>query len=59
VSCEWCNDGRHIMTCVLNPRMRVDNHFKIFKYNGELIKQQDFSETELYEIIWRPDHLGN
>jgi len=54
VSCTWSPDGRRLMTGVLNPRLRVDNDYKIFKYNGELINSIDFSHTELYEVLWRP-----
>ena len=42
------------MTGVLNPRLRVDNNFKIFNYQTNLINCMDFSKTELYEILWRP-----
>lgn len=45
------------MTAVLNPRLRVDNHFKIFKYDGDLINKFDFSHTELYDVIWRPSNI--
>jgi len=42
------------MTGVLNPRLRVSNNYKIFKYNGELLHHADFSQTELYEVLWKP-----
>lgn len=54
VYCGWSPDGRKIMTAVLNPRLRVDNNFKVFKYNGLLINSFDYSNSELYEIAWRP-----
>lgn len=54
VSCIWAPDARRILTGVLNPRLRVDNGYKIFKYTGELLNSVDFSKTELYEVIWRP-----
>lgn len=54
VSCRWAPDGRRILTGVLNPRLRVSNNYKIFKYNGELLQHVDFSKTELYEVLWRP-----
>ena len=54
VSCKWAPDGRRILTGVLNPRLRVSNNYKIFKYNGELLQHVDFSNSELYEVIWKP-----
>lgn len=40
------------MTAVLTPRLKVDNNFKVFKYNGQLIHSCGFETTELYEVIW-------
>mmetsp|Transcript_25171 Transcript_25171/g.22198 ORF Transcript_25171/g.22198 Transcript_25171/m.22198 type:complete len:292 (+) Transcript_25171:711-1586(+) len=54
VSCQWSPDGRKIMTGVLNPRLRVDNNYRIFKYNGESLNTVDFGHSELYEVLWRP-----
>ena len=54
MSCIWSPDARRILTGVLNPRLRVDNGYKVFKYNGELLNNVDFSQTELYEVLWRP-----
>mmetsp|Transcript_16552 Transcript_16552/g.14348 ORF Transcript_16552/g.14348 Transcript_16552/m.14348 type:complete len:162 (+) Transcript_16552:1121-1606(+) len=54
VSCEWAPNGRKLMTGVLNPRLRVDNDYKIFKYDGTLQNTVDFSQSELYEVLWRP-----
>ncbi|KAL4471958.1 hypothetical protein ABPG72_018460 [Tetrahymena utriculariae] len=52
-SIEWSLDGKHILTGVLTPRLRVDNNFKLFKWNGELINTCNFSHTELYEVVWK------
>lgn len=29
VSCIWAPDGKKFLTGVLNPRLRVDNNFKV------------------------------
>eukprot|EP00331_Platyophrya_macrostoma_P020198 CAMPEP_0176467302 /NCGR_PEP_ID=MMETSP0127-20121128/38385_1 /TAXON_ID=938130 /ORGANISM="Platyophrya macrostoma, Strain WH" /LENGTH=262 /DNA_ID=CAMNT_0017860591 /DNA_START=102 /DNA_END=890 /DNA_ORIENTATION=- len=50
----WSPDGRRIMAAALNPRLRVDNYFKVFKYNGSLINSVDYKNSELYEVAWRP-----
>eukprot|EP00357_Protocruzia_adherens_P002059 CAMPEP_0114983064 /NCGR_PEP_ID=MMETSP0216-20121206/6482_1 /TAXON_ID=223996 /ORGANISM="Protocruzia adherens, Strain Boccale" /LENGTH=529 /DNA_ID=CAMNT_0002344985 /DNA_START=161 /DNA_END=1750 /DNA_ORIENTATION=- len=55
VSIEWGPDGRHLLTATLNPRMRVNNGYKIFKYTGELLRETKVPDTEeLYEVKWRP-----
>ena len=42
------------MTAVLNPRLRVDNNMKIFKYDGTHTNTIDMTHTELYEVVWKP-----
>jgi len=54
VSCMWSPDSRRILTGVLNPRLRVDNGYKVFKYNGDVLNSVDYSHTELYEVLWQP-----
>lgn len=56
VGCAWAPDGRHVVTSIVSPRMRVDNCFKVFKYNAELVLQQDF--PVLYHVMWRPAPEG-
>jgi len=36
----------------VTPKLRVDNNFRIFMYNGDLINTYKFDDTELYEIKW-------
>ena len=50
--CEWSPDNRKFMTAVLTPRLRVDNHMKIFSYDGQLLMKRDYQSTELYEVQW-------
>mmetsp|Transcript_8345 Transcript_8345/g.722 ORF Transcript_8345/g.722 Transcript_8345/m.722 type:complete len:122 (+) Transcript_8345:551-916(+) len=51
-NCNWSNDGRKFITSVVTPKLRVENNFKIFKYDGTLIHKSDFNNTDLYEITW-------
>ncbi|ORX91387.1 translation initiation factor eIF-2A [Basidiobolus meristosporus CBS 931.73] len=53
--CDWSPDGRHIMTAVLSPRLRVDNGIKIWHHTGVLVYNQDMKE--LYQVGWRPDPI--
>lgn len=46
--CLWSNDGRKFLTGTVTPALRVENNFKIFKYDGTLIHKSDFNSTELY-----------
>jgi len=52
VLAEWCPDGKHFMTAVCTPRMRVDNGYKLWKYTGALVHTQEVQE--LYEVVWQP-----
>lgn len=49
---EWCPDSKHIMACVVSPRMKMDNGIKIFNYHGELVHEEKV--PELYQVHWRP-----
>merc|ERR1719409_1413280 len=53
VACEWAPNGRHFITAVLSPRMRVDNAVTIWRgLCGEAVNNQRFQE--LFEAIWKP-----
>ena len=56
-SYAWSPDGRYFATATTFPRLRVDNGFKVFRYNGSgpVIEQQ---RDELYEMKWRPAEAG-
>eukprot|EP00418_Pyrodinium_bahamense_P038542 CAMPEP_0179204222 /NCGR_PEP_ID=MMETSP0796-20121207/101805_1 /TAXON_ID=73915 /ORGANISM="Pyrodinium bahamense, Strain pbaha01" /LENGTH=588 /DNA_ID=CAMNT_0020909099 /DNA_START=66 /DNA_END=1829 /DNA_ORIENTATION=+ len=54
VSAEWAPDGRHFLTSVLAPRMRVDNGVSIWHaLTGTKVSGKDFEE--LYDTQWRPE----
>merc|ERR1712113_787630 len=47
-------DGRHFLTSVLSPRMRVDNAVSIWHaISGTKVIDQQFEE--LYDTQWRPE----
>jgi translation initiation factor 2A len=52
VYCEWSPDSLHVMTAILSPRMRVDNSFHYWDYQGNLLYKEDFGE--LFDIAFRP-----
>lgn len=49
----WSPDSRYFATATTFPRLRVDNGFKIFQYDGSgPIHQED--RAELYDLKFRP-----
>ncbi|KTW27781.1 hypothetical protein T552_02221 [Pneumocystis carinii B80] len=52
--CEWSPDGRHILTGITSPRLRVDNGVKIWHYTGILMYAEEINE--LYEVFWQPQN---
>lgn len=54
VSAEWAPDGRHLLTSVLAPRMRVDNGAHVWRaLTGTKVAGTEFEE--LFDVQWRPE----
>lgn len=53
VSADWAPDGRHLLTAVLFPRMRVDNGLTLWNALAGT-KVLSASSEQLYEVAWRP-----
>ncbi len=51
VSLNWSKDSKYLLGAVLSPRVRVDNEYKLFSYNGEEILCEKFN-GEIYECEW-------
>ena len=49
--CEWAPDGATIISATLTPRLRVDNGFKLWSWQGRLLESRMFGE--LYSASWR------
>jgi len=56
VTANWSPDSRFFATAVTFPRRRVDNCYKVFKYNG--IQIQEEAVDELYQFDWRCARRG-
>mmetsp|Transcript_55190 Transcript_55190/g.91747 ORF Transcript_55190/g.91747 Transcript_55190/m.91747 type:complete len:684 (+) Transcript_55190:54-2105(+) len=52
----WSPDSRLFLAATLFPRLRVDNNYKIFKYDGTLISTE--KGDEIYQVTWRPAAAG-
>ena len=52
VTAEWSPDGRRLLTATTAPRLNVDNGFKIWRYNGDLLHHSE--REKLYEAKWQP-----
>ena len=50
---SWSPCSRFLLFATLFPRLRVDNGFRIFKYDGTLVHTEKV-EGELYQVTWRP-----
>ena len=55
--CEWCPDGRFLLTATLSPRFHVENGIKIWHCTGHLVHVQ--LTDELYQTGWRPTPIDN
>lgn len=58
-SCSWSADSRFFMVKITHGKMKVDNHFEIYRYNGELmyIENNDRKTVkfdELHYCDWKP-----
>ena len=51
VNFEWSQDSKYILGSVLSTRVKVDNEFRIMKYNGEEIVV-DKNVGEIYDCIF-------
>lgn len=49
--CEWGPDGLTLLTAVVTPRLRVDNGYKLWSWNGQCLGQAALEE--LYGATWR------
>lgn len=55
--CKWSPDGRYILTATTSPRLRVDNGFKIWYVNGDLVYQSQYDV--LNSVDWRFQPLSD
>jgi translation initiation factor 2A len=51
VSLNWSKDCKYLLGAVLSPRVRVDNEYRVFTYNGEDVTGEKFN-GEIYECEW-------
>lgn len=54
--CEWSPSGHAILTGIVTPRLRVDNGFTLWSWQGKLLEKVPY--TELYQVLWRPCPAG-
>jgi uncharacterized protein with WD repeat len=56
VTAEWSPDGRYLITATTAPRLRVDNGFEVFRYDGTLVHREP--KVLLLDAKWRPSAPG-
>jgi len=49
---EWSPNGDYLLSACLFPRLRVDNAYQIWTYEGNLVYEEQI--PELSKISWRP-----
>ena len=57
----WSPDSRYFLTATLHPRLRVDNGFKLWRYDGGGINGDELftvNRDELYEVQWQGAAAG-
>ena len=57
VTLDWSPCGRYIVTATIAPRLRVDNGYQVFKYDGTLLAK--IKKDILYEARWQPASPGS
>jgi translation initiation factor 2A len=50
--CEWSPDSRHLLSCTLHRRLKVDNGIRVWDYTGPLM--QEINVPACYQVQWRP-----
>jgi len=51
-SIEWSPDSQLLLTAALSPKIRVDNCYTIWRYDGSIYHQCAY--PVLYEVTWQP-----
>ena len=59
VGIEWAPDGKHVLSAVLYERVKVDNEVRIYDPIGNLLCNQSFVTSELYDVQWQPYPKGS
>ncbi len=56
VTADWSPCGRYLLAATIAPRLRVDNGFQVFKYDGALLLKE--KKDVMYEARWEPEPAG-
>ncbi|CEM25273.1 unnamed protein product [Vitrella brassicaformis CCMP3155] len=56
VECDWAPDGRHFITSITTPRLRVDNGITVYYYDASVVSKAAYNE--LYFAEWQPAQPG-
>ena len=58
VTFEWSQDSKYLIGGVLSTRVKVDNEYRIMKYNGEEVVV-DKNVREIYDVLFLHELDGN
>lgn len=52
---KWSHQGDHFMCSIVTPKLRVDNKYRVYKYDCTVLTKVDFAnENPLYNVLWVP-----
>jgi len=51
---KWSHEGEHFLCCIVTPKLRVDNGYKVYNHTGSAISSVSFKDSELYNVNWIP-----
>lgn len=50
--CEWAPNGAVVVTATVTPRLRVDNGFKVWNWNGTMVANHPYQELNWVQWKW-------
>ena len=55
---SWSPCSRYFLGATTFPRLRVDNSFRVVRFDGQLIHEHKLGESHLYQAVFRPSLRG-
>ncbi|KAI0565161.1 Translation initiation factor 2A [Gracilaria domingensis] len=52
--CSWSPCSRYFLGATTFPRLRVDNGFKVVRFDGKLVHEQKLGDGHLYQAVFKP-----
>ncbi|CAN8075999.1 unnamed protein product [Agarophyton chilense] len=56
--CSWSPCSRYFLGATTFPRLRVDNGFKVVRFDGKLVHEHKLGDSHLYQAVFKPALRG-